>query len=199
MLGIHNNNLRVTDRSSIILPGCVNDPVSPVNGEVWTNLDTSEIKAVFGGHVCTIPHEGFDRCCLSKNDSQTIDPGVVWTDVEWNVEDHDSNDLHSLSSNIQRITIRKDGFYVFLYKIRMSSDDKFSYDLRIRKNDTVNLLHSESTGVGSKDSSILTIIDETPLVQLNEGDYLSLQTRHDDNFSKDILPIGSFFACERRY
>lgn len=166
---------------------------------VMTNMTQEEIKIVFPSGNCSIPHSGFDRCCVSKLGSQPIPVSTEWTDVTWNDDDYDNNDMHSVVLNHQRITIKRSGLYVFLYKVRMESNDKCAYDLRLYKNGTEVIPNSATNGVGSKDSSFLTLIDKTPLISLVEGDYVLLQAKHDCDSSQNILPENSFLACERRY
>jgi hypothetical protein len=165
---------------------------------VITNMSTEEIGIIFPSGTCKIPHSGYDRCCLTKSSSQTIPVGTDWNDVTWDGEAYDTNDMHSVVLNHERITVKRAGIYSFGYKIRIESVDKFSCSTRLTKNG-IPILRSGNIKTGSKDASTITPSDLISIISLDVDDYVVLQTKHDYNQSKDILPGDSFFCCERRF
>jgi hypothetical protein len=173
-----------------------------LNGDltIFSNMSTEEIQVLFpGSGMCSIPHSGFDRCCLTKSAGQTVPVGDDWIDVTWDGEDYDTNNMHSVVSNHERITVKKSCIYVFGYKIRIESVDKFSCSTRLLKNGVTEIPRSGNIKTGSKDASSITPSDIIPMINLDIADYLVLQVKHDYNQAKDILPADSFFSCERRY
>lgn len=165
-----------------------NDPKKKKE-QIFTNMLKEELEIIFPSGNYIIPHSGFDRCCLNKTVSQSIQPGLEWQNITWNSNRYDNNEIHSVVLNNERITIKRAGMYIFLYKV----NTKRHCNLRLYKNGTEIIPHSLlSTSYNNSPAAI-------PFINLKAGDYIVLQANHYDDLAKDILPENSFLACERRY
>lgn len=165
---------------------------------VWTNVDKDELNFCLNDVNYTVPHSGFHRCCVHKTSSQVID-GNTWTDLTWDSIYLNIGDLHNDFINNERITIKTKGKYRFIYKIEIDSDDKFAYQGRVYKNGDTPVLNTVVKGVGSKDSSELTLLGISPEISFEVGDYITLQVFHNNSTSQQVRPANSFFATERVY
>lgn len=129
----------------------------------------------------------------TKTDNQSIVNGGTWVNITFDSEDFDVGDMHSTGSGNETITIQKDiNLYAISYHIKIDSSDKSTYETRVLRNGTV-LGTLCDIGVGSKESSFLTLSSNYNLYNLTTGDELVLQVSHDDANPQLVYGSNSYF------
>ena len=165
------------------------------NGAIWTNIRNEELHLYMRSEHFTIPHSGYDKCYLTKSLDQSFVKNR-WANVSFNTETFDLGGMHDSTTNPERITIKKDGFYLITYQLALQSMSDQAYKTRIYKNNTSSLLGAIfNASPRVKPSTIY--INNAMFVKLLKDDCLVLQVYHDHYESKCVYKDDTYFAIAR--
>lgn len=111
-----------------------------------------------------------NRCQLYRSSDYSISNNS-WNSVPMNAEDYDPNNMHDLSTNPDRITIKESGWYGFGGVIRYA--DSTNGGIKITRYNSSGT--EQRGGVMSFYSSAINILNCYKEFYLNAGDFLVLR------------------------
>lgn len=121
--------------------------------------------AAAGG--ATLPTQ---RCKVYRSSAQSI-PDSTYTIILWNAEEFDTDSMHSLVSNTERITINTAGTYLLWVIIAIPWVNAGYRDVRIYLNAAETLLTLRNVAP-TANSSVQPILYSSTVQQLIAGDYI---------------------------
>lgn len=98
------------------------------NGTAWVSFDvTTHAGLTTGVHA-------FDQSCLAYNDGDVVIPDATWTIVPFPSEFWDTNNMHDLVTNPERLTCKVAGKYFIYCCIRWAPNVTGRRSAKITKN-----------------------------------------------------------------
>jgi hypothetical protein len=164
------------------------------DGEFFTNMTGDELCACLGGQLVRFPHSGYSRCGLRNSFDQTLERNI-WNDIIWDTEIYNIGNLHN-DIDKEKINISKDGFYRFIFQVKVEMRYRILYKVRLLKNGTEQLVCAENAGAKDGDWTCLSLA--TFEVELKKDDYLVLQISHDYSISTLKMNGSDSFLCVER-
>jgi hypothetical protein len=107
---------------------------------------------------------------LGSNTGQSI-PHAAWTALTFNTEAWDDDELHSLSTNTDRLTIRTAGVYFIAAQVRFAANGTGARELQIRLNGVTTLAQADCLAIAQANG--LVYLNLVTFWKLMVGDYLS--------------------------
>lgn len=160
--------------SSIPVVSSTADITTPFTGQIVFNTTDTRLYRYTGS--AWRKFSGGPVWSLARNTTQSITVAATHQDVLWNQEDVDTDGVHSLVSNTDRVTITQDGLYGIAARTSFTGGDVSTASLS-RRASRITLNGSEVTGglvvaVAAASTFSTTVVIPTLYLQLVVGDIL---------------------------
>jgi hypothetical protein len=126
---------------------------------------------------------------LGSNASKSI-PHATWTALTFNTEIWDEDELHSLFTNADRLTIRTAGVYLITAQVRFAANMIGTRELQIRLNGSTTLALADCQATAQANG--LTYLNLVTLWKLMVGDYLSTVVYQTSGVALSVESAGAF-------
>jgi hypothetical protein len=107
---------------------------------------------------------------VGSNAGQSV-PHAAWTALTFNTEVWDEDEMHSLATTTERLTIRTAGVYLISAQVRFAANTTGTRELQIRLNGTTTLALADCLATAQANG--LVYLNLVTLWKLVVGDYLS--------------------------
>lgn len=133
------------------------------------------------------------RCKIRTNVDHTI-PDTTWTSLAWNCEDFDTNNMHSLVSNTDRITIKHAGTYLLMGYACFDPNAIGRRLVRFLKNGTTPMLENQNTNPSATEFCFVSLMDTVVLVV---NDYVTFDAYQDSGGNLNTYKTWCYFSAIR--
>jgi hypothetical protein len=157
-------------------------------------MEMEELSTIFPSGKKTIPHSGYDRCCVYKSENQLI--SNVYEDLIFDLEQYDSNEnMHNIEEDKQRIYINVDGFYFVAYHIEIQGNPNVLCESRVMVNGSFEILQDgEDSPTGQAGN---THLHQGNLIRFSASDYLILQAKQNKGIPQEVISASTILTVVR--
>ena len=142
------------------------------DGGIWTNMTTDELQIQINGVAYNIPNASYEAVKLRKDAPQLITANTP-TDLTWEIEDIDNQNIHSTIP--ERITFTRDARVFVAFNVDWESKKNRIYEASVRKNDT-EVFVAQKNNSPEDGTMVQNAADWIPM---SAGDYLTVNVDHD--------------------
>ncbi len=106
-------------------------------------------------------------------------PDATGTEFLWPNEVYDPRDLHSLTTNTNRVTVKLDGMYLVTSAFRWDTNSTGTRQHAITKNGTVQKWVTMPANIDNRN-------EISQFLRMRDGDYISLRLYQDSGAARDV-------------
>lgn len=159
-----------------------------------TKIRSADVNANFAALAAgTDGTYSFDKVRVTKSANQSIND-VTETSITWNQEDFDTNTMHDNSTNTNRITIQKTGYYLLAATLNFAghtTDDTLRSFWFYRDNGDAIAGGSTSQDAGGTDSPLSV----TAIYRLTAAQWVEIKAYQNSGVGLNILAARSHFSA----
>lgn len=132
------------------------------------------------------------NCRARRSISGVAVPTSTWTSIPWNQSERDTDNMHSITTNPERITATTAGVYAISFDVQFSANATGKRQARVHINAASYLELGDSSASAS--GSIAQHLNSYTEIRLAAGDYVKLELWQDSGADLNMSPLSSMCA-----